>query len=204
MDEIIQIKCPFDGAVLSVKNQPGIETKNVTCPICKHKYPFTQFKRVTSTPSNDDPDTEYPGGDEHTNYDGEHTHYNGDEKTEIGKQPNYTLGKVTVIGSGQSYQLRPGRNVIGRRGQKSEANFQIDTADKRSMSREHIVIEVKKLPLKGFVHYVSLYKEKVNKTFIGNEPLLYGDCIVLNHGDIIKMPDATLRFDIPDGEETDF
>ncbi len=72
------------------------------------------------------------------------------------------------------------------------------------MSREHIVIEVKKLPVKGFVHYVSLYKEKVNKTSIGNEPLLYGDCVVLNHGDIIKLPDATLRFEIPDGEETDF
>ena len=63
MDEIIQIKCPFDGAVLSVKNQPGIESKNVTCPICKHKYPFTQFKRVTSNVNNNDPDTEYPGGD---------------------------------------------------------------------------------------------------------------------------------------------
>lgn len=203
MDEIIQIKCPFDGAVLSVKNQPGIETKNVTCPICKHKYPFTQFKRVTQTSINDDPDTEYPGGDEHTNYDGEHTSYGGEEKTEIRQEPNYTLGKVTVVGSGYSYQLRPGRNVIGRKGQKSEANFQIDTADKRSMSREHIVIEVKKLPLKGFVHYVSLYKEKVNKTSIGNEPLLYGDCIVLNHGDMIKLPDATLRFEILDGEETD-
>ena len=204
MDEIIQIKCPFDGAVLSVKNQPGIETKNVTCPICKHKYPFTQFRRVTSNVSSDDPDTEYPGGDEQTNYDGEHTSYGGEEKTEIGKQPNYTLGKVTVIGSGVSYQLKPGRNVIGRKGQKSDANFQIDTADKRTMSREHIVIEIKKLPIKGFVHYVSLYKEKVNKTYIGNEPLLYGDCIVLNHGDMIKLPDATLRFEIPDGEETDF
>lgn len=203
MDEIIQIKCPFDGAVLSVKNQPGIETKNVTCPICKHKYPFTQFKRVAQTSKNDDPDTEYPDGDEHTNYDGEHTSYGSEETTEIGKQPNYTLGKVTVVGSGYSYQLRPGRNVIGRKGQKSEANFQIDTADKRSMSREHIIIEVKKLPLKGFVHYVSLYKEKVNKTTIGTEPLLYGDCIVLNHGDMIKLPDATLRFEIPDGEETD-
>ncbi|WP_347296771.1 FHA domain-containing protein [uncultured Bacteroides sp.] len=204
MDEIIQIKCPFDGAVLSVKNQPGIESKNVTCPICKHKYPFTQFKRVTSNVNNNDPDTEYPGGDEHTDYYGEHTSYGCEEKTEIGKQPNYTLGKVSVIGNGVSFQLKPGRNIIGRKGQNSDANFQIDTADKRSMSREHIVIEVKKLPVKGFVHYVSLYKEKVNKTSIGNEPLLYGDCVVLNHGDIIKLPDATLRFEIPDGEETDF
>lgn len=195
MDEIIKIKCPFDGAILSVKNQPGIETKNVTCPICKNKYPFTQFKRVTAKPYDEDPGTEYPDGAGRPNY--------NEEKTEIGQQPNFTLGKVTVAGAGRSYQLRPGRNVIGRKAQKSEADFQIDTDGSRSMSREHIVIDVKKVPLKGFVHYVSLYKEKVNKTLIGSEPLHYGDCIVLNHGDIIKLPDATLKFEIPDGEETD-
>lgn len=200
MDEIIQIKCPFDGAVLSVKNQPGIETKNVTCPICKHKYPFTQFKRVVSTANNDDPDTEYPGDDEHTSY-----AYDGrsGEDTDLG-EINFTLGKVRLLGTGISYQLKIGRNVIGRKGTKSNANFQIDTGEKRSMSREHIVIEVKKVPAKGFVHYISLFKEKVNKTFIGNEPLLYGDCIVLNHGDVIKLPDATLKFDIPDEEGTEF
>lgn len=32
MDEIIQIKCPFDGAILSVKNQPDIETKKRHMP----------------------------------------------------------------------------------------------------------------------------------------------------------------------------
>lgn len=198
MDEIIQIKCPFDGAVLSVKNQPGIETKNVTCPICKHKYPFTQFKRVYNT-SVGSGDTEYPDFEEHTNY-----AYDGGsgEKTNLGGM-NFTIGKVKLIGTGISYQLKPGRNVIGRKGTKSSADFQIDTADKRLMSREHIVIEVKKVPPKGFVHYISLFKEKVNKTCIGNEPLLYGDCIVLNHGDVIKLPDADLKFEIPDDEATE-
>lgn len=200
MDEIIQIKCPFDGAVLSVKNQPGIETKNVTCPICKHKYPFTQFKRVYKTSAGSgDIDTEYPEYEERTNY-----AYDGGsgEKTELGDM-NFTIGKVKLIGSGISYQLEPGRNVIGRKGTKSSADFQIDTDEKRSMSREHIVIEVKKVPAKGFVHYISLFKEKVNKTYIGNEPLLYGDCIVLNHGDVIKLPDADLKFEIPDDEATE-
>ncbi len=203
MDEIIQIKCPFDGAILSVKNQPGIETKNVTCPICKNKYPFTKFKRVTSATNQDDPDTEYPDKEERTRYDDEDTTTVEEEKTSLGKHANYTLGKVTIVGSRVSYQLKPGRNIIGRKGQKSAADFQIDTADKRSMSREHIVIEVKKVPVKGFVHYVSLYKEKVNATSIDKNPLLFGDCIVLNHGDLIKLPDATLRFEIPDEEETD-
>lgn len=199
MDEIIQIKCPFDGAVLSVKNQPGIETKNVTCPICKHKYPFTQFRRVEKVAYGADPATEYPGGEEHTSY----AYGRGDgEKTQLGDM-NFTIGKIVLAGTNISYQLKPGRNVIGRRGTKSTADFQIDTAEKRSMSREHIVIEVKKVPAKGFTHYVSLFKERVNKTFIGSEPLLYGDCIVLNHGDIIKLPDATLKFEIPDEEGTE-
>lgn len=204
MDEIVRIKCPFCGAVLSVKNQPGIETKNVTCPICKHKYPFTEFKRVQQTASNDDPDNEYPDNDGHTDYGEEHTSYGGSgDRTQTGNSLNFTLGVLKVVGTSVSYQLQPGKNVVGRKAQKSGADFQIDTADKRSMSREHIVIEVKKIPGKGFVHYLSLFKERVNKTFIGSEQLLYGDCIVLKHGDKLKLPDATLLFEIPDEEATE-
>ena len=204
MDEIIQIKCPFDGAVLSVKNQPGIETKNVTCPICKHKYPFTQFKRIVSSTDND-PDTEYPVGNKYLDDDGERTSYedNGG-KTQICCFPNYTLGILKVVGTSISYKLRPGRNVIGRKAQKSQSDIQIDTAEKRLMSREHLIIDIKKVPAKGFVHYISLFKEKVNKTFVGNDSLLFGDCLILSHGDIIKLPDATLRFEIPDEETTEF
>ena len=193
MDDIIQIKCPFDGAILSVKNQPGIESKNVTCPICKHKYPFTQFKRVDKTGNTgDDPDTEYPGGNGHN-----------DESTDLG-QLNFTIGRLKVSGAGTTFRLKPGRNVIGRKATKSGADFQIDTGEQRAMSREHIVVEVKKVPSKGFVHYLSLFKEKVNKTWLGNEQLLFGDVIVLNHGDIIKLPDVTLIFEIPDDEATDY
>lgn len=200
MDEIIQIKCPFDGAVLSVKNQPGIDSKNVTCPICKNKYPFTQFKRVYQTDSNEDSGPEYPGGEEEKTSSAYSK--NANENTDYG-QMNFTLGRLKILGGNGSYQLKPGRNVIGRRGQKSEANFRIDTGEKRAMSREHVVIEVKKVPGKGFVHYIYLFKEKVNKTYIGNERLLYGDCIVLNNGDVIKLPDANLKFEIPDDETTD-
>ncbi|MDE6559856.1 MAG: FHA domain-containing protein [Muribaculaceae bacterium] len=196
MNEIIQIKCPFCGAVLSVKNQPGIETKNVTCPICKQKSPFLQFKKVKASAYYDETPTEYPHKEECTQYS-----YEKEEKTQMGEM-NFTLGKVKVLDSGVSYQLKPGRNVIGRKGAKSGADFQINTGEKRSMSREHIVIEVKKIPAKGYVHYLSLFKERVNKTFIGNEPLLYGDCIVLNHGDIIRLPDANIKFELPDDEAT--
>lgn len=202
MDEIIRIKCPFDGAILSVKNQPGIENKLVTCPICKQKFPFSQFKRITPAPSyQEEGETELP------DMDGRARGYGAEEHTTIAQsQANFTLGRLKVVGTATSFQLRAGRNVIGRKGMKSLADFQIDTAEKRAMSREHLQIEVKKVPGKGVVHYVSLCKEKVNRTFVGNELLMYGDVLILNHGDIIRLPDATLKFEIPDEDmtETDF
>ncbi len=162
MNHIIRIKCPFDGAVLSVREQTGIETKTISCPVCRNKYPFTQYERIL--PQTDIFDS---------------------------------LGVITVVGTGHSYRLKTGRNIIGRMAQKSEADFQIDTAGKLMMSREHIVIDVKQNPGNRFVHIISLYKEKVNPTFINNKQLLYGDCMTLNHGDVIGLPDATLRFEIP-------
>jgi hypothetical protein len=186
MDEIIQIKCPFDGAVLSVKYQTGIETKNVTCPVCKNKYPFTKFKRVT------------PGASQ-----GSHTGGGEEEPdTELPKE-NLILGRLRSMDSSLSFQLKPGRNVIGRKSASSTATLQIDTGADRKLSREHLVIEVKRVPAKGFVHYVSLYKERVNPTYIGDELLQYGDCVVLHHGDLVKLPDLTLMFELPDEDATE-
>ncbi len=196
MDEIIQIKCPFDGAILSVRHQPGIEGKNVTCPICKHKYPFTQFKRVS-------PGAASPGfapscaDDEPTSY-----AFKG-ASADSEADANSVIGRLLLAGTDTCYQLQPGRNVIGRRGRKSEADFQIDTGDRRTMSREHVVVDVRRVPEKGFVHYVSLFKEKVNPTSIGSEPLYYGDSVILAHGDVIHLPDADLLFEIPDDEATE-
>ena len=72
------------------------------------------------------------------------------------------------------------------------------------MSRNHLVVEVKKVPGKGFVHCVSLYKDKVNETKVNDTQLEYGDCVVLKNGDLLRLPDATLVFEIPDDEKTDF
>lgn len=197
MEDIIKIKCPYCGAVLSVKNQAGIESKSVTCPICKQKSPFNDFKKVVDKAN--DESTQYPGDDEKTSYKN-----SSDPGTDIGTGLNFTLGKLKVMPSGPSFQLKPGKNVIGRRASQSSADFQIPTEpDNKRLSREHLVVEVKKVSGKGFVHYASLYKQKVNKTYIGNELLEYGDCIVLNHGDKIKLPDIVVKFEIPDDEGTD-
>lgn len=196
MNDILQIKCPFCGAVLSVKNQAGIATKTVTCPVCKKKNGFLDFIQINyNNPSVSNlpryENREYTQYADSINY--EHTPLT---------QPNYSIGELTNMENGEKYKLKPGKNIIGRKALKSVADIQIDTMGKRMLSREHILLEIKNVPTKGFVHYLSLFKENVNKTFINNEPLIFGDCMVLNDGDIVMLPDATLKFEIPDSEET--
>lgn len=193
METLIKIGCPVCGSVLSVQPQPGIESKNVTCPVCKTRSPYTKFKKIISS----DEHTEYPDLDGHSqNGDGE-----GTEGPNVGV--NWTLGKFTVPSLNISYQLKPGKNIIGRKATGSSAQCQIPCPSKR-MSREHLIIEIRKVPGKGFVHYASLYKEHVNATFVGKNQLEYGDCFVLNDKDIIKLPDVEGRFIIPDEEGTEF
>lgn len=174
---------------MSVKNQPGIEKKNVTCPVCGYKGLFTAFERMVV---DEDPPTDYSGKAQKTG--------NKDE-TDVDLNLNFTLGRIKVMGTGLSFQLKPGKNLIGRKASVSSAQFQIPCSGNR-MSREHLVIEIRKVPGKGFVHYVSLYKEKVNATYIGDTRLEYGDTLVLKHGDVIKLPEADILFEIPDDEAT--
>lgn len=193
MENLIKIGCPVCGSVLSVQSQPGIESKSVTCPVCKTRSPFSKFKKI----STGDEQTEYPDQDDHTQY--------GSEECTEGPASgvNWTLGQISVPSLNMSYQLKPGKNVIGRKATGSSAQCQIPCPSKR-MSREHLVIEIKKVSGKGFVHYASLYKEHVNATFIGKNQLEYGDCVVLNDKDVIRLPDVEVRFTIPDEEGTEF
>ncbi len=195
MENTIKIKCPYCSSTLSVKNIPGIESKSVTCPICKQKTPFLNFKKIIDR---DDESTQYFGDNEKTEYRGA-----SEPQTQLNNSLNLTLGRLRLLPSGPSFLLRTGRNVIGRKATQSTADFQIQIDGSKRLSREHLIIEVKKVPGKGFVHYTSLYKPKSNNTFIGNEQLEYGDCVVLNSGDIIKLPDVNIKFEIYDSEETE-
>lgn len=195
MNDLIQIQCPGDGAILTIKNQPGLENKNVTCPVCKQSRPFTQYKRFV--PKTEE-STEYPNG-----HGGFHQQYSNSEKTEFA-MGSLCLGRLTDIATGKRFSLQPGRNVIGRKSSASEADIQIETGESRRMSRMHLVIEVVKVPGKGYVHQASLFKEKCNATYVNNTQLESGDCIVLHHCDVLRLPDVNLKFEIPDGDETDF
>lgn len=192
---IIKVKCPQCGAVLSIKNIPGLENKIVTCPVCKYKGMFTSYRSYVAR-SEDQTDYDY----------GDHTQYNtGYDRTDGSTSQDYfniLPGQLTIIGNGQTFKLKFGHNVIGRQSSRSSATIQLPTGDSRRMSREHLIIDIKKMPGKGMTAYVSLYKEKVNKTYINNEQLLYGDVLVLKDGDVISLPDMKVKYEIPDDEKT--
>lgn len=188
MDEIIRIQCPNDGAILNIKNQLGIENKKVVCPVCKLARPFSEYKKYV------------PSQMEDTDY---HNNKQSGEVTSL-DESNELLGRVCVIGTNQKMQLKPGNTIIGRSSATSHVDFPVNTGESRRMSREHLLIEVVKKPGKGYVHQVRLCKEKCNPTYINQVKLEYGDCIVLHTGDVLRLPDANLKFEIPDDDLTEF
>ena len=192
---IIHIKCPLCGAVLSLIDEPGLNEKNMTCPVCKQRSQIKDCKRL---PIKQQEQTELP-----TELP-DMKRGNEDPQTTV-NMGNFTLAKLKVMPNGPHYLLHTGRNVIGRKHDIGEhADFEIQTNSKR-MSRQHLVVEVKKVPGKGFVNYVSLCGQKANATFVGNNRLEVGDCLVLNDGDIIQLPDQPdikVKFEIPDEDRT--
>ena len=131
-----------------------------------------------------------------------YTEYTTDETRLL--NPAAPIGILKIVGSSDMvYKLKPGENIIGRKANSSKADIQIPTGDKRTMSREHLVIDVKGDVNKGYAHHVRLYKDGVCRTQVSEEQINYGDCIVLQSGDIIDMGDAALLFEVPDIEATE-
>jgi hypothetical protein len=122
------------------------------------------------------------------------------EKTTF--QIHNMAGVLRVQSTGQTYQLQFGDNVIGRRANSSKAQFQISTNNNK-VSREHLVVSVRKDYNGSFMHYVRLYKQTVNNTYINNQLLSFGGERLLSAGDVISLPDGlNLVFEFPDEDET--
>lgn len=180
---LLDIQCPNCSSILSVPQVPDMERKFVTCPACKQRSRFRDFKVVDKDVSD--------GG------------------TQVGLPEELKL-ENTVIGQivddqnpGHPYKLKEGSNVIGRQATTSKADMQFvaPQGDNR-ISREHLLIEVSNVKGKGFVHNISLYKEKVNETSVNGSPLLYPEKITLKDGDKIQLPGKILRFEIPNPDAT--
>ena len=95
---------------------------------------------------------------------------------------------------GIEYPLPIGRNVVGRKASSSSADIQIETEDK-FMSREHMIINVRRLPDGGIKVDVSNHKNK-NSTRINDLLLQSGDAIVLHDGDKLQAGSTVMTFHI--------
>ena len=100
------------------------------------------------------------------------------------------------------FDLKIGRNIIGRNAATSKADIKIDTADLRHISREHAIVDVEEESGK-YTCYFSLYKKESNDTYVLDKKVVYGDKVCLNHGDILRFPDnVTMIFDMTDKDGT--
>lgn len=92
----------------------------------------------------------------------------------------------------QEYTLYEGVVTLGRKSAVSKADIAIVTAD-RSMSREHIRIEIKKEPKGGYKHYLSDNNSK-NHTLYNGTYLKEGEVVVLGNQDEIVIGHTALLF----------
>lgn len=102
-----------------------------------------------------------------------------------------------LIWGGQSFELKEGRNSVGRGSSKHEADIELPTDD-RSVSRVHCLLEVIKLK-SGRVKVVvsdlrSADKIAQKPTLVYDDLLASEDRLVLEDGDTIEIGDQTLRF----------
>lgn len=112
------------------------------------------------------------------------------------KKRGNILGQLQYKGQAP-FQLKEGINTIGRKDSKHSADFGIETDDV-SMSRVHCQIEVVRLKdgtVKSIISDVRT-DEKISgwATEINNEPLAYGDRIILDDSDLIKMGNTIVRY----------
>jgi hypothetical protein len=106
-------------------------------------------------------------------------------------------GTLTVIPDDhtqeQVFPLCEGVTIVGRQSSRpSQATIRIQTTD-RSMSREHIRIEINKDARGGFKHYLSDNNSK-NHTLYNSNFLEDDEVVILNNNDEIVIGHTVLRF----------
>lgn len=169
---MISVKCPHCHVGLKVdEGKLPLDITSFRCPKCKESIP------ISILPA---------GGMQEI----------ADSDTLLIQPIKTSTGLITVLpDTGTPEQLFPlyeGLALIGRQSNASNATIRIATADK-SMSREHIRIDVKKESKGGYKHYLSDNNSKNHTLYNGNY-LESGEVVVLNNNDEIIIGRTLLRF----------
>lgn len=176
----IRIKCPVCGAILNAKDDPSNVRKSVTCPNCRERRKFTEFKVIVPVdPSPVDAGQE-PVADE--------------TQVVLRRRPESSPGYLLDKATGQCYPIPAGEHFIGRKTSKSpsKADIAIETTD-RGMSRLHLKI-LCSLAQDGRYHVSVANAENKNPTLVNGERLVDGDVVGIRHGDVLTLCETRLEF----------
>lgn len=173
---MIAVKCPHCQVGLKVdEGKIPLGITSFKCPKCKKPIPVELLAKETAPRR----EAEEP-------------------VTEVVQPVKTSAGRLTVLADAdtpqQVFPLHEGVTIAGRKSNASKAVIAIETTDK-SMSREHIRIEVKKEPKGGYKHYLSDNNSK-NRTLYNSNYLSEGEVVVLSDNDEIVVGRTVLRFNV--------
>ena len=169
-----EITCPQCHVRLNVTNSKDEAVKRIKCPNCGKQIDI-RFKR----PAQEDGATQLGG-------------VSTGGETQLGGANQISIMSCHLILNGKKYDLQIGRNTIGRKAMTSNADVQLETDD-LYMSRQHAIINVRRLPTGGITTSITNDQNK-NATTVNGMELAKADEIVLNDGDQIKMGETTVTF----------
>lgn len=207
MNEILVKICPVCKGSVRIKNEPGIEQRKIRCSHCGEIAPSFMFMSANAS-SGDSKKTQYPDeiGQFGGNADDGKTQVNlggGGAKSIGSNDPRKQmygeffsptpirqtpLAHIKASTCKQPLPLRLGENIIGRESNDSDVNIQFpEIGEHKHISRRHLKLEVKKMADNTYQYIVSLYKEGVNKTWVNDTLLMYGDKIIMQINDVIRL-----------------
>ena len=194
-DNKLLVKCPNCSQRLNINMVPGLANKKLTCPQCKESSPFSSFiiLRKSPAPAASQRGAQMPDDAGRTQLATNNVNHEDGSRTVIATSGGHVGRLVAVAGNLAPMQLKEGRNILGRENSSAALDIALP-AQYRYVSRQHLIIDVKRT-IVGYTHTVMLCKSEVNKTYINSMQLVYGDQVILNDGDIVKLPDLSLRFD---------
>lgn len=169
---MISLKCPHCYVALKVDEQKiPVHLSSFKCPKCKQLIPIALVDAVRQS--------------------------NTQASETVLIQPLRTqVGTLEVVQNeytpAQTLSLYEGVQIIGRKSNHPSVVAGIETED-RSMSREHIRIEVVKDAKGGYKHYLSDNNSK-NKTLYNSNYLVKEEIVILQDNDEIVIGHTLLRF----------
>ncbi|WP_106830278.1 FHA domain-containing protein [Parabacteroides pacaensis] len=178
MENIVKVVCPQCHTMLSFKDAPDIDNKLIVCPKCK-------FRATVSV---------YRSGNAGTGGYGE-----SDDTLppQFLSKNAMLIGKLRLEGTGTTFNLKMGQNVIGRVAETGKADIKL--CNDEYMSRQHVRIDVIKKPM-GIEHRLVEINSK-NPVILNENPIPRNEILILNFGDRLVLGKTKVIFEKPEDEE---